>query len=79
MSTIRIIDKKLYFYLLIKAGIKVGDLLMAVNKDVTLESNYDEVRDHKLCNKLCQRFMHSKKKMLLKTANKFAKTKEFVC
>lgn len=27
-----------------QAGVKVGDMVLAINQDVTLESNYDEVR-----------------------------------
>lgn len=26
-----------------QAGVKVGDMVLAINQDVTLESNYDEV------------------------------------
>ena len=40
-------EKKIVFF---KAGLKVGDMLLAVNKDVTLESNYDEVCFFKIYN-----------------------------
>lgn len=36
----------------LKAGLKVGDMLLAVNKDVCLESNYDEVNFSKYAHDL---------------------------